>query len=140
MQFHENFKRIANDRGTTPTAVLRDLNIATSKIAAWNKGSLPKQETLHRLAEYLNCRVSDFFWDGEGDPMGTSGDAPKIVRVEVPKEPELDEDEQEVLRTFKSLSRREKHEFMVTVYDYAKAHELAGDDGASAQSAHHASR
>lgn len=33
MQFHENFKRIANERGTSPTAVLQAMGIATSKIA-----------------------------------------------------------------------------------------------------------
>ena len=128
MLFHENFKRIANDRGTTPTGVLKKLNIATSKIAAWNKGSLPKQETLHKLAAYLNCKVSDFFWDGEGEPMGTPGCEPMVAHSEeLHEEKQLDEDEEELLKIFKLLSRHEKHEFMAEAYKFSKKHEQDGD-------------
>lgn len=32
----------------------------------------------------------------------------------------MDEDEKEVIRLFRMLSRREKHEFMSKAYDYEK--------------------
>lgn len=102
MQFHENFKRIANEQGTSPTAVLKELGVSTSKIALWNSGKLPKQEMLVRLAEKLNCSVMDFFWDGSEDEVVEPSDA----------------DEADILRVYRSLSRREKHEFMSMVYQF----------------------
>lgn len=49
MKFHENLKRICNAQGTTPTAVLKELGVTTSKLAAWNRGSLPKQDMMVRI-------------------------------------------------------------------------------------------
>lgn len=115
MQFHENFKRIANERGTSPTAVLQAMGIATSKIATWNKGMLPKQEMLVKLAEYLNCSVMDFFWDGKDD-----------TNIHDASEP-VDDDEIDILTTYRKLSRRDKHEFMSIVYDFDRRCESAGD-------------
>ena len=40
------------------------------------------------------------------------------------KEPELDEDETEIIRIFRTLGRRERHEFMNMVYSFEeKAHD-----------------
>ena len=118
MQFHENFKRIANERGTSPTAVLQDMGVATSKIAAWNKGMLPKQEMLVKLAEYLHCSVMDFFWDGKDEE-----NLHETVKVPEP----ADDDETDILTTYRKLSRRDKHEFMSIVYDFDRRYESAGD-------------
>ena len=63
MKFKDNFKRICNERGTTPTALLRNMGITTSKVTMWNKGALPKEDMLLRLAKELNCSVMDFFMD-----------------------------------------------------------------------------
>lgn len=119
MKFHENFKRIANEKGTSPTAVLRDMGVATSKLAAWNRGALPKEEMMVRLAEYLHCSVMDFFWDEADDK----------------KEDELvgkDDDEKDVLRIFRNLDRREKHDFMSMIYEFERRREIARGEGESA--------
>ena len=63
MDFATNLKRICTERGTSPTALLKSMGVATSKVALWNGGSLPKQEMLVRLAKELNCSVMDFFAD-----------------------------------------------------------------------------
>lgn len=117
MEFAENFKRICNDRGTTPTAVLKELGVATSKVTMWNNGSLPKQDMLVRLAQHLGCSVMDFFADDDTiHPMTT--------------EDTLDEDEKELVRIFRSLDRRSKHEFMSTAYDFEKRVLKDGDNAA----------
>lgn len=103
MEFGENLKRICADRGTTATKVCKELGLSTSKVSAWFMGSLPKQEVLIQLAERLNCSVMDFFAD-END----------IVT------PELDEDEQDIVRIFRQLSRKDKHEFMAQLYALEK--------------------
>ena len=115
MNFADNLKRICTERGTSPTALLKSMGVATSKVAMWNSGSLPKQEMLIRLAKELDCSVMDFFADD--DTIQTP------LNIAEPK----DEDESDVLRVYRSLSRRMKHEFMTMVYEFEKRQELEGE-------------
>lgn len=108
MDFATNFKRICKERGIAPTALCKKLNLSTSKANAWTTGSLPKQEMLIRLAHELNCSVMDFFVDDETEPT------PHISNVEFA----LDDDEKDIIRLFRMLDRKEKHEFMAKAYAY----------------------
>lgn len=112
MSFKENLKRICKERGTSPTAVLKRLNVSTSKVSLWYEGSLPKEDMLLRLAKELNCSVMDFFSDEEDLRLSTE-----------PK----DEDEEDILRVFRSLSRKRRHEFMSMVYEFEDKDEMDGD-------------
>lgn len=108
MKFKDNFKRICNERGTTPTALLRNMGITTSKVTMWNKGALPKEDMLLRLAKELNCSVMDFFMDEE------------TLTAPEPTDVAQDEDEHELLRIFRKLGRRARHEFMAVAYEYER--------------------
>lgn len=111
MKFHENLKRICTERGTTPTALLKRMGVVTSKVTIWNNGGLPKEDMLLRLAEELGCSVMDFFADDES------------LKADVV----TDDDEREVLRIFRTLGRRERHEFMGIAYEYEKHMAVQGD-------------
>lgn len=104
MNFAENLKRICDCRGTTPTSLLKELGLSTSKVTLWNNGSLPKYDLMRRLAEALNCSVQDFFAE----------------QPECQNDPVLTDDEQDILRVFRALDRRAKHEFMSMVYEYER--------------------
>ena len=121
MNFADNLKRICTERGTSPTALLKSMGVATSKVAMWNSGSLPKQEMLIRLAKELDCSVMDFFAD-DADLA-----AQNINKTNADAEPK-NEDESDILRIFRSLSRRAKHEFMSMVYEFETHEELTGDN------------
>lgn len=114
MDFATNFKRICTEKGTNPTSVCKELGVSTSKVNLWNNGSLPKQEMLLRLAQHLGCSVMDFFAD-EDD----------LLRAAKPE----NDDEFDILRVFRMLDRRTKHEFMSMVYEYENKAELQGDKG-----------
>jgi hypothetical protein len=88
------------------------MGLSTSKVSRWNDGSLPKQDLLVRLAKELDCSVMDFFADEED-----------LVKTVQP----ADEDEEDILRIYRSLSRRNKHEFMSMVYEFEGRIELDGD-------------
>ena len=118
MDFATNFKRICKERGTTPTAVCKQLNLSTSKANAWTTGSLPKEPMLILLAQTLNCSVMDFFADDET----TSAPVHNIFNVEFA----LDDDEKDIIRLFRMLDRKEKHEFMAKAYAY-EALKLSGE-------------
>jgi hypothetical protein len=108
MDFYTNFKRICDEKNTTPTGVCKALGLSTSKVNLWSNGSLPKQEVMVVLARHLECHVMDFFADDE--------QAVSISNVEFA----LDEDEQDIIRLFRMLPRPRKHEFMVKAYEYEK--------------------
>lgn len=111
--FGKNLKRICNEQGTSPTKVVVELGYSNSKVNMWNNGSLPKAEMLVKLAEKLNCSVMDFF---------KTEDEWETVQA-IP----TNEDEEDILRVYRSLSRRSKHEFMSMVYTFETQEELAGD-------------
>lgn len=45
------------EKGTTLTAVLRDLNISTGNISRWKKGSLPNIDTVAKIADHLGVSI-----------------------------------------------------------------------------------
>ena len=103
MDFATNFRRICNEKGTSPTRVVLEMGLSSNKVNRWNNGSLPKADVLVMLAEKLECSVMDFFAD-END----------IAKAEFA----LDEDEKEIIALYRKLNRKEKHEFMVKIYWY----------------------
>lgn len=122
MDFATNLKRICNLRGTTPTGLLKSMGVATNKVTAWNSGSLPKQDMLVRLADQLGCSVMDFFADEDAAVK-----AEQSMTCEK-DETSIDEDELDIIRVYRSLSRRSKHEFMTVVYDFEKSANLERDN------------
>lgn len=104
MDFATNFKRICNERGTTPTRVCLELGLSSSKVNLWNKGGIPKGDVMVKLAKKLECSVMDFFADEQD----------LITKTEFA----LDEDEKDIIRLFRMLDRKQKHEFMTKAYEY----------------------
>lgn len=103
MTFYENLQRICSNKNTTPTAVLRDLGVSTSKITRWKNGALPKADMITRLAKALECQSMDFFMD--------ENDLKPIT--------ELNDDELFFIRFYRDLQTPDKHRLMVLIYDFA---------------------
>lgn len=119
MDFATNFRRICQEKGTSPTAVCLSIGLSSSKVNLWNNGSLPKQPILVKLAKALDCTVMDFFADEE-DLLSPST---LVSNVEFA----LDDDEKDIIRLFRMLDRKKKHEFMSKAYAYEA--EMLREDG-----------
>ena len=104
MDFAANFRRICKEKGTSPTRVVLELGLSSNKVNRWNNGSLPKADIIMKLAQKLDCSVMDFFADEED----------LIPKTEFA----LDEDEKDIIKLYRKLSRKEKHEFMAKIYWY----------------------
>ena len=104
MDFATNLRRICEERGTSPTRLCVELGLSTNKVSLWNKGGLPKPEVLVKLAGKLECQVMDFFADEEN----------VISKTEFA----LDDDEKDIIRLFRLLDRKQKHEFMAKAYAF----------------------
>ncbi len=124
MTFAENINRICAKKGTNLTAVIKQIKNGQSAYttAINKKGSIPNQEELLKLAEILECSVMDFFVDEED--LTKEDLAPQVFPQ--------NEDEQDILNIYRSLSRRAKHEFMSMVYEFENREELEGDNETSA--------
>ena len=114
MTFAENINRICATKGTNLTSLVKTVKGSSSFATAINtKGSLPKESEMLEMARILDCSVMDFFADEDDDI------AEKIKPV--------DEDEEDLLRIYRGLSRRAKHEFMTLAYEFEAREELEGD-------------
>lgn len=111
MSFRENINRICIQRGTNLTAVVKQVKGSSSSTSAINKGSLPKEDEMVEMAKILHCSVLDFFVHEEDL---------------APQNEPQNEDEKDILRVYRSLSRRTKHEFMAMVYEFENREELEG--------------
>lgn len=109
MNFADNIKRICAERGTNLTSIVKQVKGSSSFTTQINKGSLPKET---EMAKLLGCSVMDFFADEED-----------LVQQAMPQ----NEDEADILRIYRSLSRRGKHEFMAMAYEFENREELEGD-------------
>lgn len=114
MTFAENINRICVERGTSLTAVVKAVKGSSSFATSINHGSLPKESEMVAMAKHLGCSVMDFFED-DGD---------------IPARPAND-DEEDVLRIFRELPRREKHEFMSMAYEFESRVELGDSENES---------
>ena len=119
MSFKENINRICFERGTNLTAVIKEVKGSSSFTSAINKGSLPKEDEMVAMAKILHCSVIDFFMDEEDL---------------APQNESQNEDEADILRIYRSLSRRAKHGFMSMAYEFEHREELEGDKESSTHS------
>ncbi len=62
MTFAENLNRLCRERGTSLTAIVKQVKGSSSFTTAINKGSLPKEDEMIKMAELLHCLVADFLW------------------------------------------------------------------------------
>ncbi len=95
--FFDNLQKLCLEKNTTVTAVLKALNISTSKGTAWKNGSVPNGEIVKLLASYFDVST-DYLLGNE-----TKKENPSLTR---------DEFEEKALELFRKLSLEEKKAFL----------------------------
>lgn len=55
--FWENFFSLCKSKNTSPLQVVKELAIATGSITKWKNGSIPRGNTLQKLADYFGVSV-----------------------------------------------------------------------------------
>lgn len=61
--FKENFIRICNLRGVSPSRCVKDAGLGSSAYSQWTETTVPHDATLMKLAERLDCTVEDLLSD-----------------------------------------------------------------------------
>lgn len=84
MNFYENYVRLCNSVGKSPSAVAIELKLGKPSVSRWKSGSYPRTATLLKIADYFGVTVE--YLKGEEtkkDPAGTgevgSSDAQEIL-------------------------------------------------------------
>lgn len=52
--FYDRFVDLCKEKGLSPAAVTRELGLNNSSSTAWKRGSVPKSDTLKKLADYFD--------------------------------------------------------------------------------------
>lgn len=68
--FYDKFKRLCDQRGLSPSAVVKALGLSTGNIAAWKRGQTPKYERLVAIADFFGVSIDEL----AGEPV-QEGDA-----------------------------------------------------------------
>lgn len=55
--FYDTFSELCRAKGLSPAAVTREIGLNNSSSTAWKRGSVPKGETLQKLADYFGVSV-----------------------------------------------------------------------------------
>lgn len=98
MDFYSILKDECIKSGISPTALLKELNISTSKLTAWKKGSMPNSEFLIPISERLNVSI-DYLLTGKEKSNIQSKNISNTT---------LTEAENELLNYFRKLPVQEK--------------------------------
>ncbi len=64
--FWTTFLRLCNEHGTRPNPVAQELGISSGSITKWKNGSLPRDATLQKIADYFEVSVDYLL--GKEDP------------------------------------------------------------------------
>lgn len=65
--FKENFIKLCNKAGKTPTAVCAEIGLSNAAYSKWDEKSVPHRTTLLKIADYFGV-PADTLLEGEGNP------------------------------------------------------------------------
>lgn len=71
--FFENFDRYCKRKGKTNSEVATAIGLDPSSCTGWRKGSIPRNGTLKKLADYFGVTVDDLLADNKKEPAGDGG-------------------------------------------------------------------
>lgn len=79
MSFYENYVRLCNMRGQSPSGAALSMGIEKSSVSRWARGSLPRYATLVKLSEYFGVQVSELLGDDKAEDDGKNATAVEKV-------------------------------------------------------------
>lgn len=59
MQFYENYVRLCNSIGKSPSAVAEELGLTPAAATGWSQGATPRKATIQKVADYFGVTADD---------------------------------------------------------------------------------
>lgn len=66
--FWTNLCRLCNERKTTPNAVCLAIGKTSATATKWKNGAVPRDTTLHLIADYFGITIEDLLRDPDEQP------------------------------------------------------------------------
>ena len=122
--FYENVKDLCALNRTNITQLAKDLGLSTSMPTKWKNGSIPKADTLQRIAEHFGVSTDALL--AKNSPSNTIGNVTGSAVLQgntgktfnVSNGQTLNDDEKELLRIFRALPIRKRIELMRLAYEF----------------------
>ena len=92
--FWNNLIELCNQRKTTPTTVVKKLKISGASVTKWKNGSIPRDTTLKKIADYFAVTIDDLLSEEEK----------KTVHVDEQEQGSLSAEEKILLLAFNRAS------------------------------------
>lgn len=92
--FYDNYVRLCNATGKSPSAVAVEIGIAKPTVSRWKTGSVPNYATLMKVADYFGVTVAEL----------TAENLPDIAKAADPEANGLSEYDAKALEWFHSLT------------------------------------
>lgn len=107
--FKDNFVRLCNKKGVSPSSVLTKCGMNPTTYSCWTDQTVPRRSTLLRLADYLGCTVEEL--------LSESADSPVKNEKTPPAEAEGDMSQYlvNVLEAARAVPPDKREEFLSTV-------------------------
>lgn len=118
--FYENVSALCRERKTTITRMSEDIGLSNAAASSWKKGSVPKASTIQKIADYFGVTTDALLRDDSRHSISAENSV--IIQGNrgnstVTNGTALSEQEQEVLRIFRSLDMRKKTAVLSYLYE-----------------------
>ena len=117
--FYENVKKLCKDRKTNITQLARDVGMSTAAPASWKKGSMPKGETIQKIADYFGVSMDVLLRD-ESSPRNIAENITGSAVMQGNSGDQADDSftaqEHEIIQIFRGLPLRGQTEFMSLLF------------------------
>ena len=68
MLFYYNFVNLCNKKDLSPSAAAEDMGYQRSVVTRWSKGTIPRQATLQKVADYFGVSVEELVSEEKEKP------------------------------------------------------------------------
>lgn len=108
--FWQNFTRLCEENGKSPSRVAADLGLANSITSSWKRGAAPQARTLKQIADYFCVPVQSL----------TADELPSVAPMPKPTAPETSESQ--LLTYFRQFNREGQGRML----DFAESMQRSG--------------
>lgn len=129
--FFDNLKILCEKSGTTPYELTIGLGLSRNTSSNWKKnGTIPKEEILIKMADKLNCEVSDFFCACGGVVQNgitniyntNNGNNNECENISFTAD--FTTEEKDILSIYRRCNKRQKAELLAKVYGFEEEEKL----------------
>ena len=83
--FKENFERLCNTIGKSPTAVCVEIGLAHSVYSLWTENTVPRRATLIKIADYFGVTPESLLDENEQKKSPSEMDEDQVSKEELAK-------------------------------------------------------